>query len=89
MQPCEQTDEIKELREDMAEGRVMFSNLKRDIEDIQKDVKAILAQAIKTNGRVTKLEYFKNAAQWVLIGALSFALMHSIGLTEFIAEVLK
>lgn len=87
--PCEQAREIKEIREGMTEGRILFNDIKHDMEEMKKDLKAVLAQALKTNGRVTKLESFKSAAQWVLIGALAFALMHSIGLTEFVKEVLK
>jgi hypothetical protein len=41
-----------------------MSDIKETINAIHEDVKSIKEQTIKTNGRVTRLEYWRNAIAW-------------------------
>ena len=89
MTPCEQADTIFKINEQMVEGRLQFQKIDSKLEhmDIKQD--EILGHVKKTNGRVSKLESFRNAVQWTLIGALALMLLHSIGITEFLKECIK
>ena len=91
--PCEQSESIRKIREDLVEGRILFVKISNSLENLNSKVDAIsdrqtlvIEQTTKTNGRVTKLELTKRAMWWIFIGMAGTFIVQAVGLKAAIVQ---
>lgn len=78
---CSEKERIMNLEKRLGSGDVTLATMHQT--QLQ-----ILSQVETTNGRVSKLERFKQAVMWSFLGGLFFALATKVGITELILEAL-
>lgn len=87
MHPCEQKDNIKEIKHDVKEIQGQLGDGKVTFATMHQTLLQVLDQTQRTNGRVSSLERFKSLILYTLLGMVLFALAQSIGLTNLILKL--
>ncbi len=78
---CNERSRLERLEARLGEGDVTLAVM-------HKTQLEILDQVKLTNGRVSKLERFRQAASWMVIGIALFAVSQRFGLLDVIARAL-